>query len=114
MADADGGFMTNVARDQHRRLDRAYAEVEARDGSDDGQADIARPRIWRRDSTVSGGQREPRVLLVKLTQKMSAKGTVYLSGWMGAARLVGFVDKEPDKDGNQVWNIFAAEPGKRP
>jgi hypothetical protein len=106
--------MTTVARDQHRRLDRDFADAEARDGGPDGQADIARPRQWKRD-TVSGNRPDgPRVLLVKLTQKMSAKGTVYLSGWMGAARLVGFADREPDKDGNQVWNIFAAEPGKRP
>jgi hypothetical protein len=106
--------MTNPARDQHRRLDREHAESMARDGGDDGQADIARPRQWRQDN-VSGNRRDgPRVLLVKLTQKMSAKGTVYLSGWMGAARLVGFADREPDRDGNQVWNIFAAEPGKRP
>jgi hypothetical protein len=106
--------MTNPARDQHRKLDQGFAEAHARDGGADGQPELVRSRHWKQDATVSGGRSEPRVLLVKLTQKMSAKGTVYLSGWMGAARLVGFADREPDKDGNQVWNIFAAEPGKRP
>jgi hypothetical protein len=64
---------------------------------------------------VSGGRDGPRVLLVKLTQKKSAKGTVYLSGWMGAARLVGFLAEETDRDGNQVqvWNVYAAEPQPR-
>ena len=47
--------MTTIACDTHRRLNREHAEVQARD---DGA-----------------------VLLVKLTQKMSAKGTIYLSGW---------------------------------
>jgi hypothetical protein len=102
--------MTTVARDQHRRLDRAYAE--ARDGGPDGQPDIARSRRWRTDA-VSGNRRDgPRVLLVKLTQKTSAQGRLYLSGWMGAARLVAFLADEEDRDGNpvQVWNVYAAEP----
>ena len=74
-----------------------------------------RPRRWRTD-TVSGNRRDgPRVLLVKLTQRKSERGTVYLSGWMGAVRLVGFLSDERDRDGNQVqvWNIFAAEPAPR-
>ena len=104
--------MTNLARDQHRRLDRQHAEAQARDGSDDGQADIARPRRWRRDSTVSGGRSEPKVLLMQLTQRTSQRGTVYLSGWLGKAKLVGFM--ATDEDGGLRWDIFAAEPGKRP
>jgi hypothetical protein len=104
--------MTNLARDQHRRLDREHAEAQARDGGDDGQADIARPRRWRQDN-VSGNRRDgPRVLLVKLTQKMSAQGRLYLTGWMGTARLVAFLADEEDRNGNsvQVWNVYAAEP----
>jgi hypothetical protein len=121
--------MNTYARDQHRQLDRDFAEAEARDathGSSQSynrtdvshgkheQPDIARERRWRQDATVSGGQREPKVLLVKLSQRTSGKGTLYLSGWMGSARLVGFLDKEPDKNGDPVWNVYAAEPGKRP
>jgi hypothetical protein len=115
--------MSGYARDQHRRLDREHAEAQARDRSDlvknaDEVAGpgITRPRRWRQDSTVSGGRRDgPRVLLVKLTQKKSTKGTVYLSGWMGAARLVAFLSDEQDRDGNpvQVWSVYAAEPQPR-
>jgi hypothetical protein len=100
--------MSTYARDTHRQLDGDYAE--ARDGHDLENREIMRPRRWRQDN-VSGGRSDgPRVLLVKLTQKRSAKGTTYLSGWMGAARLVGFLGREPDKDGNQVWCVYAAEP----
>jgi hypothetical protein len=101
--------VTNV-RDQHRRLDRDFADTCARDGEDG--PDIARPCRWRQDA-VSGNRRDgPRVLLVKLTQKTSAQGQLYLTGWMGAARLVGFLADEEDPDGNpvQVWNVYAAEP----
>jgi hypothetical protein len=104
--------MTTVARAQHHRLDRDFADAEARDGSDNGRGDIARPRRWRTDA-VSGNRRDgPRVLLVKLTQKTSAQGRLYLSSWMGAARLVAFLADEEDRDGNlvQVWNVYAAEP----
>jgi hypothetical protein len=50
--------------------------------------------------------------LVKLTQKTSAQRRLYLTGWMGAARLVAFLAEEQGRDGNpvQVWNVYAAEP----
>jgi hypothetical protein len=102
--------MTTVGRDLHRRLDREHAEAQARDGgSDGGQRDIARPQRWRSEP----GPRQPKVLLVRFVQKMSQRGTIYLRGWMGSARLVGFLSNEPDKDGNQVWDIYAAEPAPR-
>jgi hypothetical protein len=103
------------ARELHRALDRAFSEAMVRDGGENlAQAEVFRPRRWRRD-IVSGGRDGPRVLLVKLTQKRPAKGTVYLSGWMGAARLVAFLAEETDRDGNQVqvWNVYAAEPQPR-
>jgi hypothetical protein len=55
----------------------------------------------------------PRVLLMTLSERTSAKGTAYLSGWLGKARLVGFKAKEPDKYGNEVWEIYAQEPEPR-
>jgi hypothetical protein len=101
--------MSNVARDQHRRLDRDFDAAEVRDGGDDGQPDIARPRRWRQD-TVSGNRpREPRVLLMQLTQRVSERGNAYLTGWLGKAKLVGFKG-EPDEHGNERWNVYAAEP----
>jgi hypothetical protein len=45
----------------------------------------AGPAAWRQD-TVSGNRRDgPRVLLVKLTQKTSAQGRLYLSGWWASS-----------------------------
>ena len=60
------------------------------------------------------GQREPRVLLMKLSERVSAKGTKYFSGFLGQARLVAFLDQEPDKFGNPQWSVYAAEPPPRP
>jgi hypothetical protein len=56
------------------------------------------------------GQREPKVLLLTLSERTSAKGTKYLSGYLGRAKLVGFLDPEPDKFGNAQWSVYAAEP----
>jgi hypothetical protein len=50
-----------------------------------------------------------RVLLATLSVRTSARGTAYLSGWLGRARVVGFAG-ERDKWGNPTWNIFVAEP----
>lgn len=99
-----------LARDQHRRLDRDFAEADARDGGADGQPELVRPRRWRTD-TVSGNRpREPKVLLLQLSERTSGTGTRYFSGWLGKARLVGFLADEPDRDGNPLWNVYAAEP----
>ena len=54
----------------------------------------------------------PRVLLTVLAQQTSARGNAYLSGWLGKAQVVGFAG-EPDKYGNETWNIFLAEPEQR-
>jgi hypothetical protein len=57
---------------------------------------------------------DARVLLLTLSERTSAKGTRYLSGWCGKARLVGFLSDEPDKFGNPQWLVYAAEPEPRP
>ena len=54
----------------------------------------------------------PRVLLMQLSIRTSAKGTCYLSGWLGKAQVVGFPG-EADKYGNPTWNIFVSEPERR-
>jgi hypothetical protein len=56
----------------------------------------------------------PRLLLMQLSERTSAKGTAYLSGWLGKARLVGFKAKELDPYGNPQWEIYAAEPEQKP
>jgi hypothetical protein len=79
----------------HRHLDTAQAEVQARDGE-------------------AGGRREGKVLLLELRDRTSAKGTRYLSGWLGKARLVAFAG-EPDETGHRVWSVYCSEPEpKRP
>jgi hypothetical protein len=50
-----------------------------------------------------------KVLILELRERTSAKGTRYLAGWMGKARLVAFAG-EPDETGHRVWSIYAAEP----
>jgi hypothetical protein len=52
----------------------------------------------------------PRVLLMRLSCRTSAKGNEYLSGYLGAARVIAFKAKEPDKFGNPQWEVFVAEP----
>jgi hypothetical protein len=54
----------------------------------------------------------PRVLLMQLSQRTSAKGNRYLSGWLGKASVVAFAG-EPDKHGNPTWNVFVSEPQPR-
>jgi hypothetical protein len=60
---------------------------------------------------VSGNRpREPRVLVLKLRQRTSERGNIYLDGWMGQAKLLGFKEAERDEYGNEVWSIYAVTP----
>jgi hypothetical protein len=117
--------MSTYARDTHRQLDRAYAESEARDTNHgfsqsydrtdvshvkDQPGDIARPRRWRQDNVSGNRPREPRVLVLKLRQRTSERGNIYLDGWMGQAKLLGFKEAERDEYGNEVWSIYAVTP----
>lgn len=54
----------------------------------------------------------PRVLLTTLSVRTSAKGTAYLSGWLGKAQVVAFAG-DPDKFGNPTWNVYVSEPPPR-
>src|SRR3954466_4563064 len=53
-----------------------------------------------------------RVLLLQLSERTSAKGNRYLSGWLGKASVVAFRG-EDDKHGNPTWDLFASEPQPR-
>ena len=55
----------------------------------------------------------PRVLLMQLSERTSAKGNAYLSGWLGKASVVAFQAEEPDKWGNPVWDVFVFAPEPR-
>jgi hypothetical protein len=54
------------------------------------------------------------VLLIQLSERVSAKGTRYLSGFLGKAKLIAFLDQEPDRFGNPQWSVYASEPAPRP
>jgi hypothetical protein len=45
-----------------------------------------------------------------LSERTSARGTTYLAGWLGKAKVVAFRGKGPDKFGNPTWDVFVAEP----
>src|SRR4051794_24976465 len=77
--------------------------------TDIGRAGRVRWPIGRRGLPVTG----PRVLLMQLSERTSAKGNRYLSGWLGKASVVAFQAEEPDKFGNPVWDVFVSEPQPR-
>jgi hypothetical protein len=52
----------------------------------------------------------PHVLLMRLSIGESAKGTEYLSCFLGCARVIAFKAKEPDRYGNGQWEVYVAEP----
>src|SRR6186997_3079035 len=54
-----------------------------------------------------------RVLLLTLSERTSAKGNPYLSGWLGKASVVAFRG-EDDKHGNPTWDVFVSTPEPRP
>ena len=109
--------MTRWSALAHRRLDEAADEAEARDGGESfpnfgSSVLLPRTRDRTRDMRSMDRPREPRVLLMQLAQRTSAKGTAYLTGWLGKAKLVGFKG-EPDQWGNETWLVYAAEPSPR-
>jgi hypothetical protein len=53
-----------------------------------------------------------KVLLAVLEERQSASGTRYLSGWLGKARIVGFLDREAP-EGKTQWQIYAQTPQPR-
>jgi hypothetical protein len=49
---------------------------------------------------------------MQLSERTSGKGNRYLSGWLGKASVVAFAG-EPDKHGNETWNVYVSEPQPR-
>ncbi len=56
---------------------------------------------------MSGGEK---VLLMELRERTSAAGNRYLSGWLGKASVVAFLDREAD---GEVWQVFLSTPTPR-
>jgi hypothetical protein len=100
----------------HRRLDAEQAEALARDGGElvEHAGPLLPPGGRRQNVGTLGRQDGPKVLLMTLSERTSARGTKYLAGWLAKARAVAFLAKEPDAHGNPVWNVYVSEPDKRP
>jgi hypothetical protein len=97
-------------------MDAASAEAMSRDGGETVEhvAPLLPPGARRQDVGTLGRQSQPKILLLRLSERASSRGNIYLTGWCSAARLVDFKAAEPDKFGCPQWEIFAAEPDKRP
>lgn len=52
-----------------------------------------------------------RVLLMELRERTSAAGNRYLSGWLGRASVVAFLDRDADEP---TWQVFVSTPAPRP
>ena len=59
---------------------------------------------------MSNGRGDEKVLLTVLWERTSAKGTPYLSGFLGKATLIGFRG-DPLDDGTPTWKLYVS-PGK--
>jgi hypothetical protein len=65
-------------------------------------------RLARHAYSVNSSKHAPRkVLLCELTERTSARGNVYLSGWLGRAAVVDFV--RTNEHGRRVWQVFVQE-----
>ena len=53
-----------------------------------------------------------RVKLCTLSIRTSKRGSTYVSGWLGKARLVGWAG-EPDKFGNRTIDLFVTPQEER-
>jgi hypothetical protein len=57
-------------------------------------------------------QTRPKTKLMTLTQKTSAKGTVYLFGWLGDAEVIAF--QGDDSQWGPQWHVFVQEKAPKP
>jgi hypothetical protein len=104
--------MTHTAA-KHRVFDAAFVEALARDGGAPAHDGALLPsRLRHQDARTMDRPKRPRVLLAQLSVRTSAKGNRYLSGWLGKASVVGFPG-EPDKYGNETFDLFVSEPEPR-
>jgi hypothetical protein len=52
-----------------------------------------------------------RILLFELRERVSERGNRYLSGWLGKASVVAFLDREAEEP---TWQVFVSTPTPRP
>lgn len=51
-----------------------------------------------------------RVLLLELRERTSAAGNRYMSGWLGKASVVAFLDRDAEEP---TWQVFVSTPAPR-
>ena len=51
-----------------------------------------------------------RVLLLELRERTSAAGNRYMSGWLGRAAVVAFLDRDAEEP---TWQVFVSTPAPR-
>ena len=56
---------------------------------------------------MSGSEK---VLLMELRERVSSAGNRYLSGWLGKASVVAFLDRDADET---TWQFFVSAPASR-
>lgn len=52
-----------------------------------------------------------KVLLLELRERTSANGNRYLSGWLGKAAVVAFLDREAEEP---TWQVYVSTPQQKP
>jgi hypothetical protein len=105
--------VSNLARTQHRKLDGAYAESEARDGGSDSAPDIVRPiRTRTRDFKVADNTLLKAARLWAKTSQRTGK-TYYVGRWGGCRVLILENDRRESEDGNTHW-LLLGEAEDRP
>lgn len=59
--------------------------------------------------------RTPRVLLAELKERTSARGTTYLTGFLGHAKVIAFKnpDEDPEDWKSPTWKIYVQERPER-
>ena len=98
-----------VSRRPKKTRVRVCARMHAQDNS--GLA-VAYPRLPRLPAELGRNherrQPKPRCCSRRLTERKSARGNVYLRGWLGASNLVGFRGEDDDQ-GRATWQLFLVE-----
>jgi hypothetical protein len=54
-------------------------------------------------------QSTPKIILDRLFEKTSAKGTLYFTSQLGPARLILFWSREDADDSTPIWDMFLQE-----
>ena len=103
--------MTHASR-FHRALDGAFSRALAHDGGEPDHSCALLPSRHRLKDLQTMHTPRPRVLLLSMTERTSARGRKYMSGWLGKASVAAFPGKL-DANGHPTSEVFVSEPAPR-